>query len=264
LAIAKFRAQGESHKKVKDPGAVIHLKVYDLEIVSNAYLEFMKYLTEVHDKKGFEMWAKSVNIRAKEEDFARKIAKMYEDMNRHTATNERQDKPSKHGLFQTPGQGASGLITQPSAHGAAYVGSGLTKNGAVHTNNQSLPQPLVSLHQAPGHPILRHLLNSHIRSSSHNPRDLAPHKVIPLQAHGLDIIIIRAVMRSHRQAILPALRRWHHNHTSHGSLTRGTRIILCSRPSRRRSSRVTYRRHPTTTRRVVMVAPLDLWKFVYQ
>ncbi|PVH90321.1 P-loop containing nucleoside triphosphate hydrolase protein, partial [Periconia macrospinosa] len=48
LALAELRAQGGSHKKVKDLGAVIHLKVDDLEIVSNAYLEFMKYLTEVH------------------------------------------------------------------------------------------------------------------------------------------------------------------------------------------------------------------------
>ncbi|KAH8745241.1 hypothetical protein BGZ57DRAFT_975572 [Hyaloscypha finlandica] len=129
LALAEFRAQGGSHKKAIR-GAVIYLKVDDLEIVSNAYLEFMKYLTEVHDKKGFEMWAKSVNIRAKEEDFARKIAKMYEDMNQHKAINEQQNQPSKHGPLQAPGQGASDPTTNLPAHAAAPAGTGWT-NGAI-------------------------------------------------------------------------------------------------------------------------------------
>lgn len=131
LALAEFRAQGGSHKKIKTPGGPVHLKVDDLQLVSNAYLEFMKYLTEVHDKKGFEMWAKSVNIRAKEKDFARKIKKMYEDMNQDNAKNMQQHQPSTHGLSQAPGPSAFDSITRSPAHEAAPVGSVLTKNVAV-------------------------------------------------------------------------------------------------------------------------------------
>jgi hypothetical protein len=127
LALAEFRAQGGSHKKVKDPGAIIHLKVDDLEIVSNAYLEFMKYLTEVHDKKGFEMWAKSVNIRAREEDFSQRMEKMYEEMKRRKATKEQQNQPDTRGLSQAPGYGASQSATTSPAHAAAPLGSRLTK-----------------------------------------------------------------------------------------------------------------------------------------
>jgi hypothetical protein len=139
LALAEFRAQGGSHKKVKDPGAVIHLKVDDLEIVSNAYLEFMKYLTEVHDKKGFEMWAKSVNIRAKEEDFAQRMAKMYEDMKRQKEKTEQQSRSGKHGVSQAPGQGASNSATTSLAHAAAPDGSGPIKNVGVSHEQVAAP-----------------------------------------------------------------------------------------------------------------------------
>lgn len=173
LALAEFRAQGGSHMKVKVPGAVIHLKVDDLKIVSKAYLEFTKYLTEVHDKKGFEMWAKSVNIRAKEEDFAQKIKKMYEDMNPHKATNEEQKQFGKHGLSQAPAQGASDPTTKPPAHVAAYAGTGRTKNSAIS-------------HERPVTPSTPSIASPGLRSPYPAPSTEQPHPQQQLQSPAFD------------------------------------------------------------------------------
>lgn len=178
LALAEFRAQGGSHKKVKVPSAIIYLKVDDLKIVSNAYLEFMKYLTEVHDKKGFEMWAKSVNIRAREEDFARKIAKMYEDMNQHKGTSEQQNQLSKHKLSQGVGPGASDPTTKPLPYVAAPAEIGRTQNGAIsHEQPATLSAPsITSVGPRPSDP-------AQPAEQSHPPQQLQPRAFDPIQGY---------------------------------------------------------------------------------
>lgn len=67
LALAEYRAQGSSHLRAADPGAVVELKVGDLEVVSTAYLQFMQYLNEIRGKDA-EMWAKGMKLRAREID----------------------------------------------------------------------------------------------------------------------------------------------------------------------------------------------------
>ncbi|KLU87170.1 hypothetical protein MAPG_06173 [Magnaporthiopsis poae ATCC 64411] len=67
LALAEFRAQGSSHLRVADPDAVVELKVDDLQVVSDAYLQFMNYLNDVRGKDA-EMWAKAMKLRAREID----------------------------------------------------------------------------------------------------------------------------------------------------------------------------------------------------
>ncbi|KAN0108720.1 hypothetical protein V8E51_008462 [Hyaloscypha variabilis] len=155
LALAEFRAQGGSHKKIIDPQAVIHLKVDDLEIVSKAYLEFMKYLTEVHDKKGFEMWAQSGNIRAKEKDFAKKMAKMYEDIMWQKTESEEQDQGNNHNSAQAPSRAAPDVRTQSSIYSTAsppppQPGLGPTQHGAISHGPPVTPS---TSHAAPSGPI---------------------------------------------------------------------------------------------------------------
>lgn len=67
LALAEFRAQGGSHERVEHADAVVELKVEDLRIVSNAYLQFMRYLNEVRGQDA-ERWAKLMKFRAREVD----------------------------------------------------------------------------------------------------------------------------------------------------------------------------------------------------
>ncbi|KAL8369921.1 hypothetical protein RB595_000330 [Gaeumannomyces hyphopodioides] len=62
LALAEFRAQGSSHLRVADPDAVVELKVDDLQVVSDAYLQFMNYLNDVRGKD-VELWAKAMKLR---------------------------------------------------------------------------------------------------------------------------------------------------------------------------------------------------------
>ncbi|KAJ8114456.1 hypothetical protein ONZ43_g4898 [Nemania bipapillata] len=67
LALAEYRAQGSSHEPVVNTMADVVLKKEDLETVSTAYLEFIKYLNKVRGKDA-EKWAKLLNIRALEKD----------------------------------------------------------------------------------------------------------------------------------------------------------------------------------------------------
>ncbi|KAK4233685.1 P-loop containing nucleoside triphosphate hydrolase protein, partial [Achaetomium macrosporum] len=67
LALAEYRAQGSNYERVTDTTAVVRLELDDLKVVSNAYLQFMKYLNEVRGKDG-ERWAKRLFIRAREMD----------------------------------------------------------------------------------------------------------------------------------------------------------------------------------------------------
>ncbi|KAK3365342.1 hypothetical protein B0T24DRAFT_670713 [Lasiosphaeria ovina] len=68
LALAEYRAQdNSSHVPRVDPKAVVELKVKGLEVVSHAYLQFMRYLARTRGKNN-EMWAKSLKLRAREID----------------------------------------------------------------------------------------------------------------------------------------------------------------------------------------------------
>ncbi|PMD44619.1 hypothetical protein L207DRAFT_454313 [Hyaloscypha variabilis F] len=155
LALAEFRAQGGSHKKIIDKQAVIHLKVDDLETVSKAYLEFMKYLTEVHDKKGFDMWAQSSNVRAKEKDFLKKMAKMYEDTMWQKTESKEKDQGNNHNPAQAPGHAAPDAPPQSSIYSTAsppppQPGLGPTQHGAIPHGPPVTPS---TSHAAPSGPI---------------------------------------------------------------------------------------------------------------
>ncbi|KAK3308297.1 uncharacterized protein B0T15DRAFT_572501 [Chaetomium strumarium] len=67
LALAEYRAQRSNYERVTDTTAVVRLEVDNLRMVSNSYLQFMKYLNEVRGK-GVERWAKQMSIRAREMD----------------------------------------------------------------------------------------------------------------------------------------------------------------------------------------------------
>jgi hypothetical protein len=67
LALAEFDAQGGSHEKILDENAAVQLRVDHFATVSEAYLDFMEYLTNVRDKDD-ERWAKTRKIRAMEQD----------------------------------------------------------------------------------------------------------------------------------------------------------------------------------------------------
>lgn len=62
LALAEFRAQGGSHLCAADPDALVELKVDDLQVVSDAYLQFMNYLNKVRGKD-IDLWAKAMKLR---------------------------------------------------------------------------------------------------------------------------------------------------------------------------------------------------------
>ncbi|KAI0445128.1 hypothetical protein F4803DRAFT_204591 [Xylaria telfairii] len=66
LALAEYRAQGSSYERVVDTNAEVVLTRNDMETVSKAYLEFIKYLNRVRGKDT-ESWAKSMLLRALEE-----------------------------------------------------------------------------------------------------------------------------------------------------------------------------------------------------
>lgn len=48
LALAEYRAQGDSNVKERDPKATVNLTVDDFEIVRDAYLEFTMYLSDLY------------------------------------------------------------------------------------------------------------------------------------------------------------------------------------------------------------------------
>ncbi|KAF5000735.1 hypothetical protein FDECE_11147 [Fusarium decemcellulare] len=89
LALAEFRAQGGSHERVEHADAVVKLKVEDLEVVSNAYLQFMRYLNEVRGQD-VERWAKLMKVRAREVDVLLKDGEMDRDK-RKTAVDKKKD-----------------------------------------------------------------------------------------------------------------------------------------------------------------------------
>lgn len=65
LALAEFKAQGGSHKKILDPDAEVHLAVENVQIVSKAYLDFTKYLRHLYGAWEGER-AKELGLRARE------------------------------------------------------------------------------------------------------------------------------------------------------------------------------------------------------
>ncbi|KAJ2985633.1 hypothetical protein NUW58_g5428 [Xylaria curta] len=67
LALAEYRAQGSSHERALDTTAEVVLRKGDLETVSTAYLEFIKYPNKVRGKDA-ESWAKSIHLRALEKE----------------------------------------------------------------------------------------------------------------------------------------------------------------------------------------------------
>lgn len=48
LALAEFEAQGNSHKTILEPDAIVKLTVEHFNTVRNAYLEFTKYMTDLY------------------------------------------------------------------------------------------------------------------------------------------------------------------------------------------------------------------------
>ncbi|KAK0711879.1 hypothetical protein B0H67DRAFT_586485 [Lasiosphaeris hirsuta] len=67
LALAEFDAQGGSHESIKVKDAEVKLTTRHLTIVSNAYLEFIRYLKKVYGRDA-ERRAKEIGIRARELD----------------------------------------------------------------------------------------------------------------------------------------------------------------------------------------------------
>jgi hypothetical protein len=67
LALAEFDAQGGNHERIVDPNAVVKLTVKHLEIVSAAYLEFMRYLEKLY-KTDQDRLAQKRGYRARELD----------------------------------------------------------------------------------------------------------------------------------------------------------------------------------------------------
>lgn len=67
LALAEFDAQGGNHERIVDPNAVVKLTVKHLEIVSAAYLEFMRYLEKLY-KTDQDRLAHKRGYRARELD----------------------------------------------------------------------------------------------------------------------------------------------------------------------------------------------------
>ncbi|KAK3344240.1 hypothetical protein B0T25DRAFT_321666 [Lasiosphaeria hispida] len=79
LALAEFRANERTNKLVgsesQETKPEVHLKVKDLKTVSNAYLEFIKYLNEL---RGYDAddWATRSKIRAQDVGFLFKMAEL--------------------------------------------------------------------------------------------------------------------------------------------------------------------------------------------
>lgn len=69
LALAEFRAQGGSHQQIKNANATVHLRVEDIEKVTGAYLEFTKYLNDVHGWDA-ERLARRLHLRGKDVQYA--------------------------------------------------------------------------------------------------------------------------------------------------------------------------------------------------
>ncbi|KAK3357819.1 hypothetical protein B0T25DRAFT_170507 [Lasiosphaeria hispida] len=67
LALAEFDAQGGSHESIKVKDAEVKLTTRHLTIVSNAYLEFIRYLKKIYGRDA-ERRAKEIGIRARELD----------------------------------------------------------------------------------------------------------------------------------------------------------------------------------------------------
>lgn len=65
LALAEFKAQGNSHRKILDPDAEVHLEVENVQTVSKAYLDFTKYLKHLYGSWEGER-AKELGHRARE------------------------------------------------------------------------------------------------------------------------------------------------------------------------------------------------------
>lgn len=65
LALAEFKAQGNSHKKILDADAEVHLAVENVQTVSKAYLDFTKYLRHLYGTSESKR-AKELGLRAHE------------------------------------------------------------------------------------------------------------------------------------------------------------------------------------------------------
>lgn len=63
LALAEFEAQDKSLDDTEDPNIVVNLKVEHFEVVRNAYLEFTKYINDLHGTNSARR-AKEARLRA--------------------------------------------------------------------------------------------------------------------------------------------------------------------------------------------------------
>lgn len=111
LALAEFDAQGGSHETVKNADAEVKLTIRHLETVSNAYLEFSKYLKRVYGKD-LERRAKEIGIRAREieDDMTEEEDSEEED---NTAANS-SARSTAQGPLATPQQFDTSNTSQPS------------------------------------------------------------------------------------------------------------------------------------------------------
>ncbi|KAL8423875.1 hypothetical protein RB596_003913 [Gaeumannomyces avenae] len=110
LALAEFRAQGGSHLRVADPKAVVELKVDDLQVVSDAYLQFMNYLNDVRGKD-VDLWAKAMKLRLGRE-FDLMLYAEAKNKDPATLASEGKQQETAH-----PDQARAATATSPSVAG---------------------------------------------------------------------------------------------------------------------------------------------------
>ncbi|KAL8329766.1 hypothetical protein RB597_005172 [Gaeumannomyces tritici] len=114
LALAEFRAQGGSHLCVADPKAVVELKVDDLQVVSDAYLQFMNYLNDVRGKD-VDLWAKAMKLRLGRE-FDLMLYAEAKNKDPATLASEGKQRETAH-----PDRARAATATSPSVAGPALT-----------------------------------------------------------------------------------------------------------------------------------------------
>lgn len=124
LALAEFKAQGGSHQTILDPDAEVRLAVENFMIVSDAYLEFTKYLKQLYGLHE-DVRARELGHRARE-----------------TARSPLRSD------VQLPGAGT--VTPQPgAAQGQAQLFSNVVANPTPAFQSQLYQQPMVTI---PGPP----------------------------------------------------------------------------------------------------------------
>lgn len=147
LALAEFRAQGANHRAVVDPQAQVHLKVRDLTTVSNAYLEFIKYLNYVRQGKDSDSYAVAKGLRAKDEEFSVGLARLRDEMKQWVKMEAEKAK-------KTPGHDAAHAASQPPASSATSPPPQPGPGPTQHEVSSNQPPAIPSVRQpTPSGPI---------------------------------------------------------------------------------------------------------------